>query len=141
MGPDRSTQREKGPAQEDAGPKVHVQRCNYYPGAAGMSRPLALSDDELAQVMAACRSLPVRDRDAFLQGVAEALRSCDEIGPGAVHRAIVTVQRRHFDPPDLSRSTGLTAHSVGSVGLMSAYYSGAAVLRTLRRVCCVPTGA
>jgi hypothetical protein len=28
------------------------------------------------------------------------------LGDGAVHRAIVTVQRRHFDPPDLRRAEG-----------------------------------
>jgi hypothetical protein len=28
------------------------------------------------------------------------------LGDGVVHRAIVTIQRRHFDPPDLRRAEG-----------------------------------
>jgi hypothetical protein len=38
--------------------------------------------------MTACRPLPVDQRDAFLQEVADALSVCGEIGPGTVHRAI-----------------------------------------------------
>jgi hypothetical protein len=41
----------------------------------------------------------VRDRDSFLQAVAEALQGRREIGDGDVHRAIATVQRRFYDPP------------------------------------------
>jgi hypothetical protein len=65
-------------------------------------RPLALTDAELDAVMAACQPLHPSQRDAFLQHVASLLRDCGEIGPGAVHRAIVAAQRAHFDPPDLS---------------------------------------
>jgi hypothetical protein len=38
--------------------------------------------------MTACRPLPVDQRDAFLQEVADALSVCGEIGPGTVQRAI-----------------------------------------------------
>ena len=43
-------------------------------------------------------------RDAFLQAVAGALQSCDEIGPGAVYRVVAETQRAFFDAPDLTRS-------------------------------------
>jgi hypothetical protein len=61
--------------------------------------PLALSDDELAAIMAACQPLAPDRRAAFVQDVATALATCLMIGPGAVHRAIVTAQRNYFDPP------------------------------------------
>ena len=57
---------------------------------------LKLTDDEMTAVYNACRLLHVADRDAFLQALADALRQCGEIGPGAVHRAIRDVQRRFF---------------------------------------------
>jgi len=50
----------------------------------------------MTAVYNACRLLHVADRDAFLQALADALRQCGEIGPGAVHRAIRDVQRRFF---------------------------------------------
>lgn len=77
-----------------------------------MSKPLALSDSELDAVMTACQPLAPDRRDAFLQEVANLLRGCVEIGPGAVHRAIALAQRAHFDAPDLS---------VGSAGRSSKY--------------------
>jgi len=67
---------------------------------------IRLSDDELTTVMAAARPIDVGRRDAFLQDVAAALRHCCEVGPGTVHRICAEVQRRHFDPPDLSRAAG-----------------------------------
>jgi hypothetical protein len=66
-----------------------------------MSKPIRLSDSELAAVMAAARPLAVDVRDAFLQHVAAALASCAEIGPGTVYRVIAETQRKFFDPPDL----------------------------------------
>jgi hypothetical protein len=67
-----------------------------------MSKPLALSDSELAAVFTAARPIPVDRRDAFLQEVATLLRGSDEVGPGTVHRAIERAQRAHFDPPELA---------------------------------------
>jgi hypothetical protein len=46
--------------------------------------PIKLTDDEMNAVYAACRPLPVADRDAFLQALADALRQRGEIGPGVV---------------------------------------------------------
>jgi hypothetical protein len=68
-----------------------------------MQCPLRLTDSELAQVFAAARPLDVRHRDAFLQDVANVLAGCSDPGPGDVFRAVFAAQRRHFDPPDLSR--------------------------------------
>jgi hypothetical protein len=65
--------------------------------------PLSLSDAEFTAVMTACQPLPARNRDAFLRELAAALQG-RELGPGLLFRTIAQVQRRHFDPPDLSRS-------------------------------------
>jgi hypothetical protein len=69
----------------------------------GPAMSLSLSDDEYTAVMTACQPLPARSRDAFLRELAAALQG-RELGPGIVFRTIAVVQRRYFDPPDLSRS-------------------------------------
>jgi len=61
--------------------------------------PIRLSDSQIRAVFDAARPLAVQDRDAFLQAVAEAMQGHREIGDGDVHRAIVTAQRRFYDPP------------------------------------------
>ena len=66
-----------------------------------MSRPIALSDDQLSAIMSAARPLAPWQRDGFLRDIAEELVKLPEIGSGALHRIITTVQRRHFDAPDL----------------------------------------
>jgi hypothetical protein len=63
--------------------------------------PLALSDEQLDAVLRAARPLRVADRDAFLQEVAAVLQGRTDIGDGDIHRAIVTAQKRHWDPPQL----------------------------------------
>jgi hypothetical protein len=68
--------------------------------------PLRLTDAELAAILNACRPLQPRDRDQFLKDIAAELASLPMLGDGAVHRAIVSVQRRHFDPPDLRTAVG-----------------------------------
>jgi hypothetical protein len=57
--------------------------------------PLRLSDVQLSAIFSAAQPLAVRDRDAFLQAVAELLQARPDIGDGDVHRAIVTSQRAH----------------------------------------------
>jgi hypothetical protein len=52
-----------------------------------MPVPIALTDAQLTAVFEAARPLAVRDRDTFLQAVAEALQARREIGDGDVHRA------------------------------------------------------
>jgi len=66
-----------------------------------MPQPVALSDDELSAVMAAARPLAPRDRDAFLQHIAQVIASMPIRGPGSVHRAIAELQSRYFVAPDL----------------------------------------
>jgi hypothetical protein len=68
--------------------------------------PLSLSDSELTAIMSAAKPLPPHDRDRFLRDIATELAALPMLGDGAVHRAIVTVQRRHFDPPDLRAAVG-----------------------------------
>jgi hypothetical protein len=58
------------------------------------SKPLALTDSELTAIFAAARPLPPRDRDQFLKDIATELAALPMLGDGAVHRAIVAVQRR-----------------------------------------------
>jgi hypothetical protein len=68
--------------------------------------PISLSDSELAAINGRVpspatprsRSLPERHRGRT-GGTADAR-------DGAVHRTIATVQRRHFDPPDLRIAGG-----------------------------------
>jgi len=66
-----------------------------------MPQPISLTDSELEAVMNACRPLQPRDRDRFLRAVAQAIAELPEIGPGSVHRAIASVWRQHYAPPDL----------------------------------------
>jgi hypothetical protein len=68
--------------------------------------PIALTDDELDAVYRAARPLPVHQRDAFLQRVADELANCPELGPGVVARACRITQREFFDPPDLGQGAG-----------------------------------
>jgi len=63
---------------------------------------IRLSDAELDAVFLAARPLAVRDRDDFLQEVANALAGCSEIGPGTGAKACREAQRKFFDPPELS---------------------------------------
>jgi hypothetical protein len=62
--------------------------------------PLALSDEQLDAVLRAAQPLPVAARDQFLIDLAAALQGQD-LGDGAVYRAIREVQRRHHDPPQM----------------------------------------
>ena len=64
--------------------------------------PLALTDEQLDTILLGAQPLAVRDRDDFLQEVANALAGCSEIGPGTVAKACREAQRKFFDPPELS---------------------------------------
>jgi hypothetical protein len=68
--------------------------------------PIRLTDSELAAVMNAARPLQPHQRDGFLQDIAAELTKLPAVGPGALHRVITLVQRRHFDAPDLRISAG-----------------------------------
>jgi len=54
--------------------------------------PIALSDAELAEVMAAAHLVPVDLRQAFLEKVAVRLRG-EDLGPGLVHRVAFEIAR------------------------------------------------
>lgn len=62
-----------------------------------MPLPIALSDEQ----MSAATPLERRARGAFLQEVAQLLQGSPSIGDGSLHRMLVVVQRRYFDPPNL----------------------------------------
>jgi hypothetical protein len=64
-----------------------------------MPQPLKLSDSQITSIFAAARPLAVQDRDPFLQEVAAALQGITDPGDGDVARAIRTVAKKHFDPP------------------------------------------
>jgi len=61
--------------------------------------PLKLTDDQLSAVMRAAAPLAPFQREQFLQELAAALQGQQEIGDGALYRAIREVQRKHFDSP------------------------------------------
>jgi len=66
-----------------------------------MSRPIRLSDAELATVMAAARPIAHYQRDRFLQAAVDELARCGQVVQGVVHRVCAMLQRQFFDPPDL----------------------------------------
>jgi hypothetical protein len=67
----------------------------------GGKQPLRLTDDQLTAVLRAAEPLAIGDRGAFLQDVAAALQG-QELGDGTVYRVTAQVQRRYYDPPNLS---------------------------------------
>jgi hypothetical protein len=64
--------------------------------------PLKLSDEQLTAIMRGAAPLAPNRRSVFLREVADALATAGEIGDGTVNTAIRTVQKRHFDVPELS---------------------------------------
>jgi hypothetical protein len=63
--------------------------------------PIALTDSQMMAILAAAAPLAAHDRNPFLMEVAQLLQALPEVGDGALHRVIMQVQRRHFDPPQL----------------------------------------
>jgi hypothetical protein len=64
---------------------------------------LALTDAQIAIIMAASAPLQPRDRSRFLEEIAGRLAGLDEIGDGTVGRVCRELQRSHFDPPQFGR--------------------------------------
>jgi hypothetical protein len=62
------------------------------------SRPLALSDAQLDQILRSAQPLRPSARSAFLEDVAQALNG-HELGDGFVQRTCATIQRKYFDAP------------------------------------------
>jgi hypothetical protein len=65
-----------------------------------------LSAEDINVVLYAAKPLTPDRREAFIADVVATLRDVPVIGPGIVHRAIVTAQRAHFDPPHLNGGSG-----------------------------------
>ena len=53
-----------------------------------MPRPIAVSDQQLSQIMTAAAVLAPSDRDEFLRALADALRDESELGDGVLARTI-----------------------------------------------------
>ena len=68
--------------------------------------PIRLSDEQMSAVFAAAHPLPSDRRSAFLEDVARELAGLPDIGDGAVHRTVMRVQKRFFDPPQLDSGHG-----------------------------------
>jgi hypothetical protein len=64
--------------------------------------PICLTDDQISALFAAAHPLPPASRSAFLEHCARELAQLPELGDGAVHRVVMSVQKLYFDPPDLS---------------------------------------
>jgi hypothetical protein len=75
-----------------------------------MPRPLAVSDQQLSQIMNAAAVLAPPDRGRFLQALADDLRHEREIGDGVLARRIKDVIRPFFRPP--SGTAGPQSHRV-----------------------------
>ena len=64
-------------------------------------KPLALTDDQMSQVLRSAQPLSPSARSAFLLDVARELNG-RELGDGIVARTCAEIQKRYFDVPDLS---------------------------------------
>jgi hypothetical protein len=89
-----------GSERAEAGPKLPSPRRE-----APMSRPIALSDEQLDIIRRAAEPLNPHDRGAYLQTVAKLLNGHD-IGDGIVARCAREAQQRYLRTPDLSRFNG-----------------------------------
>jgi hypothetical protein len=65
--------------------------------AANQPPPIALT--EMLALLAASYPLPPQSRGPFLEACARELSALPIVGDGILHRVIMDVQRRHFDPP------------------------------------------
>ena len=66
--------------------------------------PIRLSDQQMDAIFAAAHPLAPHVRGPFLEACARALAGLPEVGDGIVHRVIMNVQRKFFDPPTDSRA-------------------------------------
>jgi hypothetical protein len=67
--------------------------------------PIALTDDQLSMLMRTAATISPDRREQFLLAVADQLRGQD-IGDGVVNRAIRSVVRQYFDPPEVDDTRG-----------------------------------
>jgi hypothetical protein len=80
---------------------------------------VALTDAQMSAVLAASHPLPPQTRSAFLEACAHELAGLPEVGDGAVHRIIMVVQKRYFDPP-LNTRAGQPQHGQKNFARRSA---------------------
>jgi hypothetical protein len=71
-----------------------------------ITSPIHLSDAQIFAVLAASHPLHANQRSKFLEACARELAQLSEIGDGAVHRVVMAVQKRYFDPPAFSSDNG-----------------------------------
>ena len=84
-----------------------------------MTKPLALSDAAMSAVLQACQPLAPHDRNAFVNALANFLRSEPQpLGDGSVYRAVRALQREFFAPPKVTNAgnTGQTNHNRKNLG-------------------------
>jgi hypothetical protein len=74
-------------------------------------QPPRLTESEVDTIYTAATPLPVERHDAFLEHVVTHLPRVD-VGPGDVHRAVTTAQRKFFDPPNLDRMNGINGYEL-----------------------------
>ena len=61
---------------------------------------IALSDQQIAHILLACRPLPPQERTSFMASLFELLLNRrEEIGEGELGRTIRDLQHQHFTPP------------------------------------------
>jgi hypothetical protein len=75
--------------------------------------PLHLSDEEMDLLLSLAAPIDQRLRTEFLTAVAaelEASGPAGAVGTGSVHRVARSVQRRFFDPPQISPNTTAPVH-------------------------------
>ncbi len=65
------------------------------------TRPISLSDEQLAEVMRLAEPLQSPDRSAFLTALAAELQGASEIGDGQLHRVATALLRtgQYWKPP------------------------------------------
>ena len=75
--------------------------------------PLQLNDNEMSVLMSLAGPIDQQRRPQFLQEVAaelEAKRQAGEVGEGLVHRLARTIQRKYWDPPQISPNATASMH-------------------------------
>lgn len=68
--------------------------------------PLALTDAQIAAVMALARPLSPDQRSRFLELLAAKLNGQRELGDGAIYRLCRELQRQYFEPPEFGIDNG-----------------------------------
>jgi hypothetical protein len=78
-----------------------------------MPTPLQLNDEEMNVLLSLAQPIEQRRRPQFLQEVAaelEAKRQVGEVGEGLVHRLARAIQRKYWDPPQISPNATAPVH-------------------------------